>query len=288
MTEASKGVWAITLACTTWGLSALFYRELDHLPPLEVLAHRTIWSFAFFCIVLTVQSRVADLVGVWTDRKQAFFIAVAAFMISGNWFGFIYSVSNGYTLEASLGYYIFPLVAVLLGRLILGERLNRLQGTAVILAALAVAILSVGLGSLPVVSLWLAVTFGFYGLIKNRLSLGPMISVAAEVALLLPIALAWIALKGTLSFGDMISKTGVFLILSGLLTGGPLLLFSFAARRLRMSTVGLAQYVNPSLQFLVSVLFFAGIVTPWHGVALPLIWAALALYSFDSVSRDRR
>lgn len=300
MTEAVKGFWAMVLACVVWGLSSLYYKALDHVPPLEVLSHRTLWSLVFFGAVLALQGRLGALGGALRGRG-VLVLLFSALMISANWFVFIWSVQNGHAMQASLGYYIFPLVAVLIGVLGFGERLGRVQQAAVALAVLAVVVLTLGLGTAPWISLVLAVTFGLYGMVKKRLAVGPVVSVTAEVALLAPLAAIWLAgvHEGWWSeaggatlppFGGWFghdARTSAMLAFSGVLTGGPLMLFSFAARRVRMATVGLVQYLNPTLQFLCATLAFGEPFTPWHRAAFGLIWAALALYSWAAFRQPK-
>lgn len=283
MGEAAKGVAALVLACTVWGLSPLFYAELAHLPPLIVLAWRTLWSLAFFTLVLALRGRLGSLREPFAGPRATAATLAAALLVSANWFGFILAVSTGRTVESSLGYFIFPLVAVALGRVVLGERLAPLQWAAVTLAALGVIVLSAGLGTPPWVALWLAVTFGLYGLVKARLPAGPVVSVAAEVLLLAPLALVLVLTAAAQP--DL--RTHVLLAFSGVLTAGPLALFAYAARKVRLSTLGLGQYINPTLQFLVAVLWFGEPFTRWHAIAFPAIWLALALYSASRIVQDR-
>lgn len=283
-------------ACVIWGLSGLYYKQLSEVPPIEVLAHRTLWSAVFLAGVLAVRGRLAEIGAAFgAGRAQLARIAMAALVISSNWFMFIWSVQAGHALEASFGYYIFPLVAVLLGRVVLGERLSGVQGAAIGLAGAAVAVLGFGLGVAPWVPLLLAATFGAYGLIKKQLPVAPVTSVLAEVVILAPIAVAVLVAAHLGAIGD--GQGGQFgrdaghslmLAFSGVLTGGPLILFSYAAQRVKMATVGLVQYLNPTLQFSVAVLAFAEPLTRWHLIALPMIWAALALYSGAGMRAARR
>lgn len=287
MSEVGKGVWAMVAACAIWGLSPLFYALLSHVPAVEVLAHRTVWSLVTFGAVLAVQRRLRDLPSALDTPRKAGLVAAAAAMISVNWLLFIFAVGAGRTVEASLGYYIYPLVAVAIGALVLGEAMRPLQWVAVALAGLAVVLLTWGLGAAPWISLVLAATFGVYGLIKRFVAAGPVVSVSAEVLVGLPLALGyigWLFLSGAsaLSLSDW-----ALLIASGPMTATPLILFSHAARRVAMATVGLIQYLNPSLQFIVAVTLLAETVTPWHAVALPIIWVALALYSWVSLRTVR-
>ncbi len=292
MNDAAKGIAAMVLACTVWGLSALLYKALAHVPPLEVLAHRTLWSLVFFLVVLAVQGRLALLPGLIGSRA-VWLVALAALLVSANWFGYIWSVQNGRVMEASLGYYIFPLVAVLIGLVIFREGLALPQWLAVGLAALAVLVLTAGLGAAPWISLYLAVTFGLYGLLKRRIEAGPVVSVAGEVAMLAPVAAIWLWGLHTGNWGTGGSFGGnwadsLLLAISGVATGGPLMLFSYAMKRVRMATVGLVQYLNPTLQFALAALLFAEPVTLWHMIAFPMIWAALALYSLSVIREERR
>ena len=188
MSVAARGVLAMMAACIIWGLSTVFYKALDHIPALVVLAHRTIWSFVFFFLVLMVQQRLGALANAFRNPAQLGIILLAACMVSVNWGLFIWAIQVGRAVEASLGYFIFPLVSVLLGLVFFGERLSRLKLAAVALATLAVAVLTFGLGAAPYISIILALTFGIYSVVKKRAEIGPVVSVTAEVLLLLPIA----------------------------------------------------------------------------------------------------
>lgn len=287
MTEGARGVSAMVAACVVWGLSPLFYALLADVAPLEVLSYRTIWSLIFFAGVLALQGRLGLVPRALGSVMGFVTIAAAGVMIASNWFGFIYAVQNGLTVEASLGYYIFPLVAVLLGRMFFGERLTRAQLAAVALAGVAVATLTVGLGVPPWISLMLAVTFGLYSAIKKRLDVGPVVSVTGEVLVLSPLAILWIVLMGQGAGGDNALGTHLLLALSGPLTATPLILFSYAARRVRLATVGLVQYLNPTLQFIVATLIFVEPFTFWHALAFPMIWVALVIYSATALRQER-
>lgn len=296
MSDWTKGFWAMIAVCVTWGFSPLFYRLLSDVPVVEVLAHRTLWSFVFFLGVLGVQGRLGALrAAVFGPHLPR--IALAAVTISINWGVFIWAIQARHVVQTSLGYYIFPLVAVLMGMIFFGERLSRAQGAAVALAALAVAILTWGLGVAPWISLILAVSFAIYGVVKKSLPLGPVLSVAAEVALISPLALGWLLLQGIgtmpapmaapLAFGGDWGITAL-LIASGLVTAVPLVMFSYAARRVGMGTLGLMLYLNPTLQFLCAVLLLGETITRWHVLAFAMIWAALAIYSLSGWRQSRR
>ena len=297
MSQIGKGMIAMVAACTAWGLSPLYWDLVSHVPPLEVLAHRTLWSLLFFGIVLALQRRLSSVRHLLARPGDVWKVLLAAVTISVNWFLFIYSVQIDRVVEASLGYYIFPLVAVLFGMLIFGERLGRVRGVAVLMAAVAVAVLTLGLGGAPWISLGLAVSFGSYGAIKKGLAAGPVVSVTAEVTLLAPLAIVWLVgvhlfgwtgVTGTAvgAFGRDLQESLV-LAGAGVVTGLPLILFSYGARRLPMGMTGLLQYISPSLQFLVAVTIFGASFTRWHWIAFPLIWTAVAIFSVESLRQDR-
>ncbi|NOR63962.1 MAG: EamA family transporter RarD [Rhodobacteraceae bacterium] len=295
MKNPPYGILAILAASLIWGLSGLFYKALAHVPPLEVLSHRTLWSLLLFGIILAFRGRLGAVLAALKSRRTVAALALAAVMISLNWGGFIMSIQFGYALEASLGYYFFPLMVVLLGALFLGERFSRGQGAALGLMAMAVLVLTVGLGAPPWIALYLATTFSIYALIKKQVAAGPMVSVFIEVLLLSPLAVVWLYGAHSVGWATVPRPAGwfgdnwqdsVLLILTGPMTAGPLILFSYAAQRVRLSTVGLIQYLNPTLQFMVATLIFSEPFTQWHAIALPLIWAALALYYFETKRRE--
>ncbi|TDL86837.1 EamA family transporter RarD [Meridianimarinicoccus aquatilis] len=298
MSDGMKGVLTMIGACTIWGLSPLYYKLLSDVPPLEVLAHRTIWSLLCFAVILRLRGHRAWIRTCLGGRNRFVLTLCAAAAISVNWGGFIYAVQTGHGLEASLGYYIFPLVAVMLGFALYKDRLRPVQWVAVAMATVAVTVLTVGLGVIPKLSILLAITFGLYGVFKRRLKADAMETVGAEVLLLAPLAVVWLAGVHFAGWTDMTGRPGavfphdmgatVLLILSGPLTGMPLILFSYAAQRVTLPTIGLIQYLNPTLQFLCAAVVFGELVTTWHAIAFPLIWAGLAIYSFDSFQAARR
>ncbi|QDY68980.1 EamA family transporter RarD [Qingshengfaniella alkalisoli] len=298
MSDTMRGLYAIIGACLIWGLGPLYYKLLAPVPPLEILAHRTIWSLVFFGAILAVRGRLSAAVQLIRARTQCAATIAAAFFISANWFGFILSVQIARALESSLGYFIFPLVAVLLGMIFFGDRLNRLQWLSVALAALAVGVLIVGVRAVPWIALGLAFSFGIYGLLKKRVRAEAMVSVTVEMLVLSPLALFWLWGVHAQGFAGLDGRVtgGVFgkdaylsalLALSGPLTALPLILFSYASQRLSLPTVGLIQYLNPSLQFLCAAVVFGEPLTRWHMLAFPLIWVALAVYSFDAFRKRR-
>ncbi len=288
--EAARGITAMVVACTVWGLSPLYYKLLEHIPPIEILAHRTLWSALFFTLVLAGQGRLPQLRAALGSWRSRLIVGFAALMISLNWFVFILSIQIGRVTEASLGYYLFPLVAVALGRVFFSERLTRAQGVAVALAVLAVLVLTFGLGVAPWIALILSGSFGLYGVIKKRLDVGPVVSVTGEVMMLAPIAAAVLILAHATPGGGAYGRDlgdSVLLMVSGVMTGAPLILFSYATKRVRLGTIGLVQYLNPTLQFLVAVAIFGEAFGQWHAIAFVLIWIALALYTLATWRQDR-
>ncbi|MEY4984691.1 MAG: EamA family transporter RarD [Pseudomonadota bacterium] len=285
LSDTTKGVLAIVLACTIWGTATLYYKALAHVPAAEVLAHRTLWTLLFFGLLLRLQSRFAEVPALIRGPLRGR-VWLAAGIVAFNWGLFIWAIQSGFAVQASLGYYIFPLVSVVLGIAVLGERLTRGQGVAVGLAALAVCLLTWGLGAAPWVALALAFSFAPYMLVKKQLSAPAAVSVTAEVLVLAPFALAYLAVADGGVFGRD-AFTSLMLPVTGLITGGPLILFSWGAQRVRLSTLGLIQYLNPTLQMASAVFVFREAFTRWHAAAFGLIWAALALYSLESWRQDR-
>ena len=295
--QAARGIGAMVAACTIWGLSPLYYKLIAHVPPLEVLSHRTLWSLVFFGAVLLIQQRLPEVWVLIRERWALVLVVFAAIMISANWFLYILSIQIGRTVEASLGYYMFPLVAVLLGLLAFSEKLSAIKWLSVGLGVLAVLVLTVGLGATPAISMALATTFGFYGLAKKWTRAGPVVSVTAEVLVLAPLAMIWLAGVHQAGWSGLTGRSGgvfghdfgdsLILMLSGPLTAGPLILLSYASRRITMATLGLVQYLNPTLQFLCAVVVFHEPFTILHGLAFGLIWLALALYSAEALRQDK-
>jgi chloramphenicol-sensitive protein RarD len=254
-------------------------------PPLELLAQRTLWSFLFFALVLGLQGQFSALIHALGNRGHVITLFAAACAIAVNWYFFIYSVQINRVSEASLGYFIFPLVAVVFGLIVFKEKLSALQWVAVALAVFAVLVLTYGLGVAPWLALVLSLSFGTYSVLKKRLDLSPVISVTLEVMLLLPLTVPYLMIQNW-PIQDSTDSWQMWLLLmgSGPLTATPLILFSYATRRISMSMVGIMQYINPSIQFLVALLIFAEPMTDWHFWAFPIIWVAVVIYSWSGFS----
>jgi chloramphenicol-sensitive protein RarD len=289
MSDATKGFLALIAANVIWGFSPIYYKELSAVPALELLSHRTLWSLVFFGAILALQGRLGAIPAAARGRHAALKLLVGAGLISINWGLFIWAIQVERAVETSLGYYIFPLISVILGMAVFREGAQPGKIVAFCLAMGAVGVLTYGLGAAPWVSLVLAISFAGYSVIKKTTATGPTVSVTAEVLIMTPFALGWLMVVhagGAGQFGASWHDT-VLLIFSGPLTAAPLILFSYASRRMGLATLGLVQYLNPTLQFLVAVLIFLEPVTRWHGIALPLIWVALAVYSVEALARER-
>jgi len=295
MSDSQKGILAILISGIIWGFSPLYYKVLGHVPPVELLAHRVVWSVVFFVAVLSFQRRLGALWSAISTWRSAATLFAASFFIGINWFIFIRSIQIEKATEASLGYFIFPLVVVCIGWVGFGERLSRLQNTAIALATVGVVIITVSQGVLPWIALIISISFGLYGYVKKKISTGPVVSVTAEVLLLVPFALAVLfathrpvesgGYTGGV-FGQSLYDS-VLLMLSGPLTATPLIFFSYAAKRIPMATLGLLNYVNPTLQFFCAVAIFGEPIGILQFASFGLIWLALALYSGDSFRRER-
>lgn len=289
MQEGTKGIAAMLGACLIWGCMPLIYKPLVHVASEEVLAHRVIWSLVFFATILLMQGRGHEVRSALSNPRQIGRTTVAAAMISVNWFLIIFATAVGRNTESSLGYYIYPLFAVLLGRVIFAEKMVRAQTVAVALAVSGVTLLALGLGTLPWIALAVAITFSWYGVIKKTIAVDALVSVTAELVMFLPFVLfilVWVSASQGLAFGSNPYDT-IYMIVAGPVTALPLILFSYAARRVRMSTIGLMQYINPTLQFLTAVVLFAEPFTAWHAIAFGLIWVALAIYSVSAWGQER-
>ncbi len=284
--RARKGVIAIIAACTIWGFAPLFYRLLTHVPAFDVMIHRMLWSLVFFSLILAAQNRLGEVRDLVTDRRQIGRVVFATLAISVNWFLFIYAIFIDKLSESSLGYYIAPLITVLIGLVVFREHLSARKWAAIMLAALAVLILTFGLGTPPWISLVLAVTFATYGALKKTIHAESSVSVTTEVLLMSPVMLVWLVFftETPLHFDG----TLVLLMLSGPMTAIPMVLFSYAAQRVHLATLGVLNYWNPTLQFLVALFIVGEPMTVWHAIAFPMIWAALALYSWASLAAVRK
>lgn len=283
----AAGVAYAASAYLTWGLFPLYFRALAGVPAPEVLAHRIVWSLVFLAALVTALRRWRGVLAQLRAPGTLATLAVTAVLISSNWLTYIWAVNSGRVLEASLGYFVNPLVTVLLGVVFLREPLTPRQIAAVALAGAGVLALVVRAGRVPWVALALAFTFGLYGLLRKRVPIEAVAGLLGEVGVLAPLALLYLATLRPGHFGASPRHTAL-LAASGVVTAMPLIWFAEGVRRLRLSTVGLLQYLNPSLQFAIAVFLFGERFTAAHGVAFGCIWASLAIYTAEALSAARR
>lgn len=272
-----------------WGFLPLYFLLLKAVDAGEIVADRVVWSLVLLIGIIAVARRFDRLMVALRNPRTLGLLAGSAALISVNWLVYIWAVQHHYVLAASLGYFLNPLVNVVIGVVALGERLNRVQTAAVGLAAAGVLVLATGAGTGLWISLTLALTFGLYGLVRKVAPVESLEGLTVETALLTPFALAymaWLTSADALVFGDEAGVTAL-LVLAGAVTAVPLLLFAAAARRLPYSTLGLLQYLAPTLQFLLAITVFGEALTVPHIICFALIWAGLALYVASSVRRPR-
>lgn len=266
-----------------WGVLPLYFKAIDHVPAVEIVAHRIVWSLLFLAVLSTLLRRWPAIRAALGTPRVAFTLVVTSILIGLNWLIWIYAVVSGHVLEGSLGYYLNPLINVLLGVVLLKERLTRYQTAAVMLAAAGVAVLAAGASGAIWISLSLAISFALYGFVRKVAPVDSIEGLTIETAFLTPLALGWLTwlqLAGRSAFlVDL--RTDLLLTLAGALTAVPLLLFTAAARRLPYSTLGFLQYIAPSLQFLLAVLAFGEPLTTAHVICFGAIWTALAIFSIE-------
>lgn len=282
--DTAQGFATAAGAYLLWGLVLPFFmKALSHISPVEIVAHRILWALPAGAVILFWLGRTADLKLALRQPRVVGMAAVTAAIISFNWGIYVYAIASNQALEASLGYYINPLISVMLGAFLLGERLTGAQKAAIALAAVAVVILTVYAGGLPWISLSLAITFAMYGYLRKTLPIGPSQGFLLEVIILSPIAamlVIWFVTTGENHFAAGSAFDTWMLVAAGPITAIPLVLFAFGAKGLRLSTIGLMQYTVPTLIFLIAVFVFGEPFSLWQLVAFALIWTALALYTW--------
>ena len=277
-------------AYATWGVLPLYFKAVAAVRPTEIVAHRILWSLFFLAALASLWRRWSGIRAALAVPRLALTLALTATLIGINWLVYIYAVVSGHVLEGSLGYYLNPLVNVLLGVVLLKEPLTRAQGGAVVLAAAGVAWLAVGAGGAIWISLTLAASFASYGFLRKVIPVDALEGLSIETVFLTPLALGWILwLQGHGEGAFLVSRTtDLLLVLGGAVTAIPLLLFTAAAKRLPYSVLGFLQYVAPSLQFLLAVTVFGEPLTRAHLLCFGAIWAALAIFLFEGVRTGRR
>ncbi|HET7707311.1 MAG TPA: EamA family transporter RarD [Thermoanaerobaculia bacterium] len=272
-----------------WGVVAIYFRFVRSVAPLEILAHRIVWSVVVLVLIVAISRRWTLLQGAIRVPRSMGLLFISSVLIAVNWLVFIYAVTTDHLVDASLGYFLNPLVNVLLGFLVLHEKLRRIEWVSVAIAAVGVTWLIAGAGVFPWISLVLAVTFALYGLTRKVAGVTSIEALTIETAILLPIASAYLvyrAAQGTLAFAHHSTALDLLLIAAGPLTAIPLLLFASAVRRLRLATVGLLQYISPTIQFVLAVAIFHEPFGKERLIAFAIIWTAIAIYA--SAQRSSR
>lgn len=274
-----------------WGLFPLFWPLLEPASALEILADRFLWSFVFLALVITVTRSWSRIRPALSQRRNLLLLAVASLLIAVNWGVYIWAVNSGRVVEASLGYFINPLVIVLLGTLVFKETLRRLQWTAVGIAAVAVAILTLGFGGVPWIALALAFSWAGYGVVKKIVGMDPIASLTIETAYATPFAalyLVWLQAQGTLVFGHSSPGNTALLMLTGVVTAVPLVMFGGAANRIPLSTIGVLQYLTPTIQFVIGITVAGETMSVFQWIGFVIVWIALAVFTFDGIRHARR
>ena len=291
MAETRRGFILGAAAYAMWGMFPLYWTLLEPAGAVEILAHRVFWSLAVMAALVVVLRRRRQFRAILADPRTRNILTLAAVVIAINWGGYIWGVNNGHVVETSLGYFINPLVTVLMGVFIIGERLRTMQWVAMAIASLAVLGLTLELGRPPWVALVLAFSFGTYGLAKKKANAGAVESLALETLIIAPIALAYIVFlssRGESTFGTEGSGHALLLVSTGIITAIPLICFGAAATRVTMTTLGMLQYLAPTLQFALGVSIFDEPMPRTRLLGYVLVWVALAIFTFESVKHRRR
>lgn len=274
-----------------WGCLALYWKATSHIDAVEVTMHRVIWSLPVAGVILWLMGRTGDILPTLKSPKKLAILFFTSLLISFNWGIFIWAISVDRTLEAAMAYYINPLMSVAMGAVFLRERFNKLQLAAILLALLAVIILTLMQGVLPWISLSLALTFALYGLIRKTVDVGPTQGFLVEIILIYPIAVAyiiWLMVKGNFAFGSTGNLDIFLLMCAGPATAVPLILYANGAKRLRLSTIGMMQYIAPTMIFLIGVFIFKEELKEPQIIAFILIWMALAIYSWSMFANKQK
>jgi len=283
--DSLQGVGYASAAFLIWGLSPIYWKVLRNIPAFEIIMHRVIWSFLFLIIILVFQRHLNELITALKNRRTFLILFPTTILLGFNWFIYIWAVNNEHILQASLGYFIYPLINVLLGMVFLKERLRPLQAVSLVLAGIGVLYLTFHYGAFPWIALSLAFAFGFYGLIRKVAPVSSLVGLSVEMLFLAVPALAYIVFldnKGTGALFRISIKIDLFLMGAAFLTALPLLLFTRGARRLNLSTLGFLQYLSPSCMFLLGVYLYNEPLLNTQILTFVLIWTALFIYSTDS------
>lgn len=288
--RSNQGVLLAIAAYTMWGVAPIYFKAISYVNPLEIVSHRIIWSFVFLAILLHFSRRWSLVKQTITNPKKMKYLTVTSLLVASNWLIFIWAVNENHMIDASLGYYINPLLNVLLGMLFLKERLRSLQWIAVALAFTGVAIQIIAFGEVPVVALTLAISFGTYGLLRKKINLNAQTGLFVETMIILPIALLYLCIIADSSTSNLLNNDlslNLLLLSAGIVTTLPLLCFNAAATRIMLSTLGFFQYIGPSFMFLLAVLVYGEAFTPDKIVTFTFIWLALIIFSYDGIQSSR-
>lgn len=290
MKERNIGILSTAACYVLWGLLPLYWHLLDEVDAFVILANRIVWSAVFTVVLLLALKRFGDVKAVLRDKTKMRFVIPAAIMITINWGLYIWAVNAGHLLDASLGYYLNPLMVFAVGMLLFREKCGALDWVALALATVGVLVSTLAYGAFPWVALSLALSFGLYGTFKKLGGVSGLTSIAVETILVAPFALAFLLLSPASHavFSALTLKTGLLLFFTGVVTATPLILFTHGVNRLPFTTVGFLQYISPTLQLIIGTLFFHETLTKDRIVALAFIGAALVLYSFSMARRARR
>lgn len=288
--ETRKGVIAALSAYLMWGFLPILFHVLEQAGAVLIVAERTLWSLVLLAIIIAFAGGFAEVRTVLADWRRMRVIALSAVLLVANWLLYVWAVETGQVLEASFGYFINPLVNVAIGMIVLGERQNRLQTVAIIMACIAIVIQAVGLGNIPFIALGLAFSFGFYGFIRKTAQAGPTTGLFAETVVVAPFALGYVAYDLAMNGAGIHAEPGqmLLLMLTGPATAVPLLLFAYGIRRLRLTTIGMFQYLAPSIQFLLAITLFGENLNTLRLLSFGLIWLSLVVFSYDSFRQHRR
>lgn len=295
MSNEKKGVWAAFLAYAIWGSFPLYWKMLEHVDSMEILLGRVIWSFVFTVLVVILIGKrkelVADIKYLWTNKKVFWLLAAASFFISMNWYLYIWAVTHERIIETSLGYYINPLLSVIFGVIFFKESLNRTQWVATGIALIAVLILTINYGTVPWVALLLALSFATYGVLKKKITFDATRGLALETLFILPFALGYyvyLFMTEQASFLHVDAKTNILMILSGVVTAVPLILFAKGAQNIPLYLLGFIQYVSPTTMLILGVVLYKEPFSQVELLAFSIIWVALLLFSGSKILESRR
>jgi chloramphenicol-sensitive protein RarD len=289
--ERRRGLAFTLIAFLLWGFNPFYFKAVASVPALEVLAHRVVWSFVMLLPLYLAMRRPWPFRLLRDDRRVLLMLLASTTLIAANWLIYIWAIASGQVLQASLGYYITPLVNVALGILMLRERLRPVQALAVALAVAGVVLQAIGVGALPWIGIGLALTFGIYGLLRKQMGIGAIDGLFVEVAMMLPLAcgfILWWEIAGSGAFGHRGFAIDLLLLAAGPVTAIPLILFAAGARRITMIALGFCQYLAPSIYFLLGVFWYGEPFGAWNLASFAVVWTALAIFTWDSVRGLRR